>query len=71
MAIPEHAQNSTHPIDETVLLASLIHIQRKLELADDIENPIERFLKQNNLLEQYDQVQNEINEIAFTSSKSM
>ncbi len=71
MAVPEHSPNLAHLTDETVLLASLVHIQRQLELADDIENPIERFLKQDSLLEQYDQIQAEIDELAFTSPQRM
>jgi hypothetical protein len=69
MAIPEHPTNSAHSIDETVLFASLVNIQRQLELADDIENPIERFLKQDNLLEHHDQIQADIDAPPSSFSK--
>jgi hypothetical protein len=51
MATPEREINPTE---------ALAAISRKLELADEIENPIERTLKRENLLEQYDDLQAEI-----------
>ncbi|MEO8612320.1 MAG: hypothetical protein ABI690_30775 [Chloroflexota bacterium] len=68
MAIPEHSSPLPHPTDETIPTPTLADIQRQLELADDIENPIERFLKRDSLLEQYDQLQADIDAVASSTT---
>jgi len=55
MASPEH---------QTDPATALAAISLKLEIADEIENPIERFHKRNDLLEQYDDLQAEIDTTA-------
>lgn len=53
MASPEH---------EITPIEALADISRKLELVDEIENPIERTFKREALLEQHDALQTEIEE---------
>jgi hypothetical protein len=58
MAKPEHPGNS----DQTggaSNLARLCALNRQLELADAIENPIERIMKRESLLEQIDELDTE------------
>ncbi|MBL8152766.1 MAG: hypothetical protein JNM70_01180 [Anaerolineae bacterium] len=51
MAAPEHAPS------RTALLAELAAIERRLEGVDEDENPLERSLKRERLLEASDQLQ--------------
>lgn len=55
MATPEHL-NSTDQTDGASGLTRLCSLNRQLELADAIENPIERTAKRERLLEQIDEL---------------
>ena len=62
MASPEY------PTDPAAALAD---ISRKLELADEIENPVERTFKRDALLEQFDELQAEIGETPSPTQKQV
>jgi hypothetical protein len=61
MAMPEREScDSSPPSTESERIARLAELGRQLELADENENPIERSLKRDELLEQIDELQGEI-----------
>lgn len=63
MAIPEHLNPNRTPLSQKELTTQLDELTRQLELADDNENPIERFFKRDELLERQVWLQAEIAEI--------
>lgn len=67
MASPERSKNTQQPTksDTTEELAGIEH---QLEKADEIENPIERTFKRDELMEKYDELQAEKDETAPPSS---
>ena len=61
MALPERTKPDTSPSsNNTELRAALAETDRQLEVADENENPIERFFKRDELLEQRDLLQDKI-----------
>lgn len=61
MATLERPKPAISPsVTKTELTAALTDIDRQLELADENENPIERFFKRDQLLELKDQLEADI-----------
>jgi hypothetical protein len=61
MASPEHPTPNLAPLpNKPDLRVELTNIEQLLELADAIENPMERFFKRDQLLELRDSLQTEI-----------
>lgn len=59
MPTPERP-NAATPLPQTDVKAALDELDRRIELNDVNENPIERFFKGDQLLEQRDELQAEI-----------
>jgi hypothetical protein len=64
MPSPENIPPSSPSPTKTQLIEALAVIDRQLERAADIENPVERFFNQERLLERQDELQAEIDELA-------
>jgi hypothetical protein len=61
MALPECTDSTAHPSSNRAdLTAALAVTDKQLELADTIENPIERCLRRDQLLEVHDWLRAEI-----------
>lgn len=61
MVTPERSNSSiTTSPSKSELRTALDNVDRKLELADENENTIERFYKRDQLLEQRDELQAEL-----------
>lgn len=56
MATPERPIAPKQP-EDNAYLAQRALLNRQLELADEIENPVERFLTRDKLLEELDQLE--------------
>jgi len=54
------ARSERQPLDSSKLKAALIDTQKRLEVVDAIEDPIERSSKRDQLLELHDWLQEEI-----------
>lgn len=65
MATPERStRNNSASTTKTELVASLAEIQRQLERANEIENPLVRHFTREELWERCDELQAEIDEAA-------
>lgn len=65
MASPERSENPPQPT-KSEIASELTAIERQLEKANEIENPIERSFKRDELLEKYDELQGEMDETTPT-----